>query len=169
MRRLLNIGIVFVLVLSCSGRALAGTSCPHGCHASAAAHTHAGSHGGQPTDHCHSMAMGDEARQATDTSGFESADVAGFTRADPTGAQFSGLLNTIHAFCDHCMGRAELPSSSLGERENNQSGREERADAPTAVARPAHGSTAFVKEIIPYDDGPPSAIHRHVLISVFRI
>lgn len=171
MRRLLNIGVVFALVLSCSGRALAVTPCPHGCHASAAARTHRGSRrgGGQPADHCHSAAAGGEAQQAAGTSGYESPDDAGLTGAGAKGPEATGVLNSVRAFCDHCVGRAELPSSSLGEQEADQSGRGERAAAPAVAARSAHASTAFVKEIIPYEDGPPPAVHRHVLISVFRV
>ncbi len=171
-RRLLNTGMTFVLVLSCWGSVFAAAPCPHGCHASAAAHSRAHAQQGdaEPGGHCHSEMNDGETHQENEASSHESHDAGEYADAGSTSsAEFSGGINSAHASCDHCMGRAELPSSSLTERGANQLKEGDGAAAPVGGARLIHPAAGFVREIIPYDDGPPSSIHRHVLIGVFRI
>lgn len=171
MRRLLNIGSAFVLVLSCWGSVFAAP-CPHGCRLAAASHSRAHTQrgGAEPGGHCHPMAPEGEAQQSPESFGQELTNVATYVVSDPAGAQSEGVLGAAHSSCDQCVGRAEVPSSSFTERELSQPKKADAADAYAAVGRVIYATAGFVKEIVPYDDGPPSSpVHRHVLINVFRI
>lgn len=168
MRRFLNIGTAFVLVLSCWGSALAAP-CPHGCHLPAYSHSHAHNQrsGAEPSGHCHSTAA-DDAQQSPEISGQEPTDVVTYAADDPAGAQSAGVFGSVRSTCDHCVGRTEVPTSSFTGRELSQTKKGDAADANVVSGRVIHAA-GFVKEIVPHDDGPPSTVHRHVLLSVFRI
>lgn len=170
MRRLLNIGTAFVLVVSCWGDVFAAP-CPHRCHLVAASHSraHTQQSDAKQSEHCHSMAPDGEARQSPESFGQDFMDVVTYAADDQAGAQSAGVFGAARTACDHCLGRAEVPSSSFTERELSQTKKGNAVNAPAAGGRVIHAAADFVKEIIPYDDGPPSLIHRHVLISVFRI
>lgn len=169
---LLNTGMAFVLALSCLGSALAAAPCPHGCQASASAlhsHAHLQQGNAKAAGHCHSEMNDGESRQTNEASGHESRDAGEYADAGSAAAEFSGFVGSAQSSCDHCMGRAELPSSSLTEREANQFKKGDEAAPLFVGTHLVHPAAGFIKEIIPYDDGPPSLVHRHVLIGVFRI
>lgn len=162
MRRRFNTVLSFVLVLSCWGGALAASPCPHGCHAATLSgpHSHA-----KKADHCHSTAD-DEDAPRPDIDEHAAGDSA--LRAVALGLDLSGD-RFAHGLCDHCVGRGEAPSSSLTERESAQPRRDGAADAPVA-AQVERASADFVREIIPYEEGPPPpTAHRLALLGVFRI
>ena len=168
MRRTFNIGVVFVLVLSCWGGALSAMPCPHGCHNVSAPHAHARQDEAQPADHCHSMSPDEESSQESDVSGRAAGDAVRGAGFASTGVEFSGGLHSAGGACDHCMRRGEVPSSSPAERDSAQVTKDGGMVAP-AGSQVERASADFVREIIPYGDGPPPLIHRHVLLGVFRI
>lgn len=167
-RRLLNIGTAIVLVLSCWGSAFAAP-CPHGCHLASHSQARTRQSNAEPSEHCHSMVPDGEAQQSPETFGQERTDVAAYAVDEPAGAQSAGVLSSAHAACDHCVGRAEATSSSFTERELSRLKKGDAAFAYVVVGQVIHPTAGFVKDIIPYEDGPPSPVHRHILISVFRI
>lgn len=168
MRRTLNIGVVFVLVLSCWGGALSAVPCPHGCHNVSAAHAHARQDEAQPADHCHSMSSDEESSHSPDVSSHTAGDAVRGAGIVSFGIEFSGGFHSAGGACDHCVSRGEAPSSSLAGRESTQVKKDGGTIAP-AASQVERASADFVREIIPYEDGPPSPVHRHVLLGVFRI
>ena len=168
MRRSFNIGIVFVLVLSCWGGALSAAPCPHGCHGITASRPHAAHDEAQPAEHCHTGAPGEESSQQPDVSGHAAGDSGIRAGSLLPATEFSGAAGSAHGLCDHCVSRGEAPTSSPTERESTQVKKDGAADAPSG-GQVGRASAGFVKEIIPYEDGPPPPVHRHVLLGVFRI
>lgn len=170
MRRLLNIGTVFVLVLNCWGSVLAAL-CPHACHPSPTVVADVRSHGSDanPVEHCHATMPDDEARQSPATFVQQATGVAEYAVDDTTGARLASVFDSALFSCDHCVGRGDLPPSAFTNREANQFKRHNAAGSIVVGVQGFHSNTAFVREIIPYEDGPPSHVHRHVLLSVFRI
>lgn len=162
MRRRFNIVLSFVLVLSCWGGALSAAPCPHGCHAATLSgpHSHV-----KKADHCHSTEADDSPSLPADAAGQAMGDSA--LRVSTFGLGFSSG-EFVHGLCDHCVGRGEAPSSSFAERESVQPRKDGAADAPV-VARVERTSADFVREIIPYEEGPPPTGHRLALLGVFRI
>lgn len=71
--------------------------------------------------------------------------------------------------CAHCIGRSERPPAPLSESAVNQQNSNAGVEAPRALPAIALPPVSFVKEIIPYEVGPPDSVQRHVLISVFLI
>jgi hypothetical protein len=110
-----------------------------------------------------------EARQSPESFGQEITGAATHAADVQTGAPSAGVLSASHAACDHCIGRAEVPSTSFTERASGQHKKGDAADAHIVGGRVIQAAGGFVKEIIPYEDGPPPTLHRHVLINVFRI
>lgn len=170
MQRLLNVSIVFALALSYAGGALSASPCPHGCHAPHASRFQSHNRGSSPQQpwHCHALAN-QEADDSSEAFGGEIVVAPKALGVVQRPAQLPGAHGSAFATCDHCVGRGEAPSPFFTERTSAQSQKDAGADAPANAARLERALAAFVKEIVPYEDGPPSPIHRHVLISVFRI
>ena len=149
-RRHLPVGtLLAALLMGAWGQVLAAASCPHMrqdhacCHAQAA-HDHA----------AHEMTGGMRTTPAA-----ESAPSAEVVAAD----------KPIEG-CDHCMGRSSQSPTTVTLREVDRTNRGSELAAPTPVSRSSVLTLPFIASVPSREHSPPKAsVHRHVLLSVFRI
>lgn len=170
MRRLLYSGLVIVLLLSGWHGVLAAALCPHvQCQA-------ASSVKGQPSSqaptqqhesHCSdaSEEMSEEKQSPPPQVAADDSEV----NAEVADSSSGSIHQPVSFPCAHCMGSPQAPTTPKNERTAGQQNVNSVTEAPRVIGRVTPPLVSFVKEIIPYEDGPPHRVQRHVLIQVFLI
>lgn len=148
--RHLPVGILLLaLLVSAWGQVLAAASCPHmrqehGC--------------------CHARVTHDRAAH----------EMAGDMQAMPAGdsapsVEVAASDKPIEE-CDHCMGRSSRSPLSATLREVDRPNPGSELAAPVIAQRSSDSALPFTAHVPSREHSPPqSSVHRHVLISVFRI
>ena len=149
-RRHLSVGILLLALLtSVWGQVLAAALCPH------MRQDHACCHAQVAQDHASHEMTGDMQM----TRSVESAQGAAFDAAD----------KPVEG-CDHCMGLAPRSPLTATLREAGRTNHGSELAAPVALSRPSVLAPPFTAHVPSREHSPPEAsVHRHVLISVFRI
>ena len=176
MRQFINTGIVFALLAGSWGCALAASLCPHaGCWTSspAAAHDHESARrAATPESH---EPHGAPVRAEGGHSHVSSHEGHSLEAAAPSPASSSpgdgaSLLDRHDGSCSHCMGRSESPQRATTERKALQLGRHGHAESPGVVGPRLLPEVSFAPDVLHSHGAPPGpGVHRHLLISVFRI
>ena len=162
--RLVNIGVLLVLVLSGGGGSLAASLCPHADCAPAS-----GSVLGPAAEH-HGEASGDEHHGHTpEAAAGQHLDASPDMRHIAAPATRQGVQSTHERSCDHCTARRPAAPASELERRLDAPKRDERVAATPSGRTVSAPAAEFVSEVTPHQGAPPGRISRHVLNNVFRI
>lgn len=149
-RRHLFAGVLLLaLFISAWGQVLSAASCPH------MRQEHACCHARVAHDHAADGMSGDMRM----TPAAEAAPGAEVTASD----------EPIEG-CDHCMGRSSQPPLTATLREVDRTNRGSELAAPVVISQSPVLAPPCITPVPSREHSPPgSSVHRHALISVFRI